>query len=247
MHPHILPKENYIKIIYIFNHIKTVWGNVMKFKYVIIVIACVSTAALYLLSLVSHPPLVPLSDLQRHNGQRVLVQGVVTNYRTTDYGNQIVTIRDTDNPSYRVTVYIEGELPINYDDTIQATGEVQQYKGQWELVVPNPQLITILQQRTNQSTPLWYLAEHPTNYLDTTVQITGIVAEKHPTSCTLTDPTGAYSIEIFYDTDHPHEFLKDDFVSVAARVLYEPTLLQFILKTTDTTHGIWRMEEVSDA
>lgn len=219
----------------------------MKFKYVIIVIACASTAALYLLSLVSHPPLVALSNLQRYDGQRVLVQGIVTNYRTTDYGNQIVTIRDTDNPSYRVTVYIEGELPINYDDTIQVIGDVQQYKGQWELAVPNPQLITILQQRTNQSTPLWYLAEHPAHYLDSTVSITGLVTEKHLTSCTLIDPTGTYSIEIFYDAYHPHEFSKDDFVSVTARVLYESTRLQFILKTTNPAHGIWMTEEINDA
>ncbi|MBE3139139.1 MAG: hypothetical protein IMZ53_00985, partial [Thermoplasmata archaeon] len=66
----------------------------MKFKYLIILIAIASLVVLYFLSLVSHPVLISLSALPTHNGQQVIVQGVVTEYRTTTYGSQIITLRD---------------------------------------------------------------------------------------------------------------------------------------------------------
>ena len=117
----------------------------MKFKYLIIFIAIGSLLALYNLSLLSQPILIPLSSLPTYNGQQVIVQGTVIDYRTTASGSQLITLRDTQNSTNTVTLYIEGELQVEFGDTIQATGEVQQYKNEWELVVTDPKMITILQ------------------------------------------------------------------------------------------------------
>ncbi|MBE3121849.1 MAG: hypothetical protein IMZ43_10830 [Thermoplasmata archaeon] len=214
----------------------------MKFKYLIILIAIASLVVLYFLSLVSHPVLISLSALPTHNGQQVIVQGVVTEYRTTTYGSQIITLRDMENSTNSVTLYIEGEVSVEYGDTVQAIGEVQQYKEQWEVSVNNPQFVTILQKWNNQSFPLWQLAENPSEYLGTNVNVTGIVIQKYESSFSLTDPEGKYFIDVSYDSSCPHQFSKDDSVAVAGRFLYETKTFQYVLKATESTHGIWKLE-----
>ena len=123
----------------------------MKFKYLSIFIAIGSLLLLYVLSLFSQPILVPLSSLQTYNGQQVTVQGVVTDHRTTSYGSQLITIKEPQNSTNSIALYLEGELSVEYGDLIQATGEIQQYNNQWELVINDPQLVVILQRWQNQS------------------------------------------------------------------------------------------------
>jgi len=214
----------------------------MKFKYLIILIAIASLVALYFLSLVSQPVLISLSALPTYNGQQVIVQGVVTEYRITTYGSQIITIRDMENSTNSVTLYIEGEVSVEYGDTVQAIGEVQQYQEQWEVSVNNPQFVTILQKWNNQKFPLWQLAENPGKYLETNVNVTGIVTQKHESSFSLTDAEGKYSIDVSYDSSCPYQFSKDDSVAVAGRFIYETKTFQYVLKATESTHGIWKLD-----
>ena len=214
----------------------------MKFKYLIILISIASLVLLYFLSLVSHPILISLSALPTYNGQQVIVQGVVTEYRTTTYGSQIITIRDLENSTYSVMLYIEGEFSVEYGDMVQAIGEVQQYKEHWEISVNNPQFVTILQKWNNQTFPLWQLAENPGKYLGTNVNVTGIVTQKHESSFLLIDPEGKHSIDVFYDSSCPHQFLKDDAVYVAGRFFYVTKTFQYVLKATESNHGIWKRE-----
>jgi cytochrome c-type biogenesis protein CcmE len=212
----------------------------MKFKYLIILIAIGSLLALYGLSFFTRPILIPLSSLPAYNGQQVIVQGVVTDYRTTTYGSQLITLRDTQNGTNTVTLFIEGELQVEYGDILQATGEVQQYKNQWELIVNNPQMLTLLQKWNSLSFPLWQLALHPELYRDTTVNVTGIATQTSDSSLTLTSTDGKYSIDVTYQSSCPHQFSKGDTVTVGARFVYDATTCRFLLKATEDTHGIWR-------
>jgi cytochrome c-type biogenesis protein CcmE len=214
----------------------------MKFKYLIILIAIASLVVLYFLSMVSQPVLISISTLPTYNGQQVIVQGVVTEYRITTYGSQIITIRDIENSTNSVMLYIEGEVSVEYGDTIQAIGEVQQYQEQWEVSVNNPQFVTILQKWNNQKFPLWQLAENPGKYLETNVNVTGIVTQKHESSFSLTDAEGKYSIDVSYDSSCPYQFSKDDSVAVAGRFIYETKTFQYVLKATESTHGIWKLD-----
>ena len=214
----------------------------MKFKYLIILIAIASLVVLYFLSMVSQPVLISISTLPTYNGQQVIVQGVVTEYRITTYGSQIITIRDMENSTNSVMLYIEGEVSVEYGDTIQAIGEVQQYQEQWEVSVNNPQFVTILQKWNNQKFPLWQLAENPGKYLGTNVNVTGIVTQKHESSFSLTDSEGKYSIDVSYDSSCPYQFSKDDSVAVAGRFIYEIKTFQYVLKAPESTHGIWKLD-----
>jgi cytochrome c-type biogenesis protein CcmE len=213
----------------------------MKFKYLIILIAAASLVALYFLSLVSHPALISLSALPTYNGQQVIVQGMVTDYRTTTFGSQIITIRDSEKGNTSVVLYIEGAVSVEFGDTIQAMGEVQQYNEQWEVSVNNPQFVTIVQKWDNHTFPFWQLAENPGKYLDTNVNVTGIVTQKQKSSFSLTDPTGKYCIDVTYDASCSSQFSNGDSVAVAGRFVYESQSLRYTLKATGNNQGVWKV------
>jgi hypothetical protein len=212
----------------------------MKFKYLIIFITIGLLFALYVLSLFTHPVLISFSDIPAYTDQQVIIQGIVTDYRTTAYGSQLITIADTLNHTNSVLLYVEGEAPIEYGDMIQATGEVQQYKNQWEIVVNNPHFIIVLQKWDYLVFPLWELALHPDSYLNTNVNVTGIVTAPSGSSFLLASTDGKYSIEVIYQSSCPHQFSKDDTVTVKARFLYDAATCRFLLSVTQSTHGIWR-------
>jgi len=214
----------------------------MKFKYLIIFITIGLLFMLYVLSLFTHPARISLSDISSYADQQVIIQGTVTDYRTTAYGSQLITIADSLNRTNSVLLYIEGEAPIEYGDTIQATGEVQQYKNQWEIVVNNPDSIIVLQKWDDLVFPLWELAVHPDNYLNTNVHVTGIVTAPSGSSFLLASTDGKYSIEVIYHSSCPHQFSKGDTVTVKAQFLYDAATCRFLLSVTQPTHGIWRSE-----
>ena len=213
----------------------------MKFKYLVILVAILSLIVLYGASLVSHPIQISLSELPKYNGQNVIVQGKVTDYRTTTFGSQLITLRDIDNENTSVVIYLEGELSVEYGDIIQAIGEVQHYKEQWEVTVSNPQSITIVQNWGSQACPLWQLAEHPEKYRDTNVNVTGIITQKQASSFILTDPTEKYFIDVSYDTSRVSSFSNGDAVAVAGRFSYNPFLLCFVIKVIDTHHRVLKI------
>ncbi|MBN1280790.1 MAG: hypothetical protein JXA00_03990 [Candidatus Thermoplasmatota archaeon] len=214
----------------------------MKFKYLIILIAVTSLIVLYSISLLSQPSEISLAALPTYDGQHVVVKGVVTEYRTTTYGSQLLTIRDNTSSTTSATVYIEGEIAVEYGDRIQAQGQVQQYNGQWEIMVSNPALVTIIQQWKNCSFPLWQLAEHPGNYVDTNVNVTGIITQAAASSLELTDAEGRYCVLVVYDSSVPHDGSVGQQVTVHARFVYDAKNLNYVLKATDGFHGIWVLE-----
>ena len=215
----------------------------MKFKYLIILLAIVSLSILYTLSLFSQPIAVSLSAVPTYNGKQVIVSGVVTEYRTTTYGSQIITITNNqeDNCS-PLLLYIEGTLFIEYGDSVQATGTVQEYNNQWELVVNNPRSVTIVKKWQNVSFPLWQLAQYPQRYVNTNVNVNGIVEKTYKTYFYLTDSDGRYSL-VVYDAPPSTNLSKGDTVMVGARFFYEQESLRYVLRITEPTHFVHRQEE----
>lgn len=215
----------------------------MKFKYLVIFLSILSLIILYGVSRISQPEQVMLSELSEYNGQQVIVQGIVTTYRSTTFGAQLITIRDRDNEFASAVLYIENAVSVEFGDTIQAIGQVQRYKDQWEVMVSNPQLVTIIQKWVNISFPLWQLAEHPTRYLDTNINVTGIITKKQPSTFVLSDPTETCSLEVTCNPSDNSLFSNGDSVAVAGRFFYDPHTLRFIIQFSETNHGITKLGE----
>lgn len=214
----------------------------MKFKYIVVFLSILSLVMLYGVSQISQPEHVSLSTLSNYEGQKVIVQGVVTTYRSTNFGSQLITLRDSDNEFTTAVLYIEeGDVFVEFGDTIQAIGQVQRYKDQWEVVIRNPQLITVVQKWNNTSFPLWQLAEHPTRYLESNINITGIITKKQQSTFVLSDPAETYTLDVTCSVSDSDLLSNGDAVAITGRFIYEPHTLRFLIQLTEPTHRITKI------
>jgi DNA/RNA endonuclease YhcR with UshA esterase domain len=212
----------------------------IKFKYIVIFLSLGSLLFLYGLSTLSQPSSISLSQVPAFEGRQVIISGRVTEYRTTSYGSQIITIQDTDTRnSSTCDLYIEGEIPIEYGDIVQATGIVQQYRSDWEIIVNNPKFVTIRQKWSNNSFPLWQLAMNPTKYVGTNVNVTGVIEKISASSCSLSDEEGRYTIIIYSDQSQRPPLVIGNAVTVRARFVYEADTFCYALHATEDNHGIF--------
>jgi hypothetical protein len=215
----------------------------MKFKYIVVVLSLVSLLVLYLISGLSQPTVISFSKIPASEGKQVVVKGIVAGYQTTTVGSTLVTIRDTDSiNTSTITLYVEGPLLVEYGDLVQATGIVQQYNNAWELAVTSPQSVAILQKWGNRSFPLWQLAQNPARYVDTNVNVTGIVGTISSSNFNLQDSAGDYSVPVSYTHSSNSTFSKGDQVAVKARFLYDKATLSYLLKVTDAVNDIVALE-----
>ena len=215
----------------------------MKFKYLVVVLSLISLVVLYLISGLSQPTIVPFSKIPANEGKQVVIQGIVAGYQTTTTGSTLVTLRNNDTTNTTtITLYIEGQLALEYGDIVQVSGTVQQYNNQWELAVTNPQSVMVLQRWGNRSFPLWQLAQNPTRYVDTNVNVTGVVGTVFSSGFTLLDPAGASSVPVSFTHSSTVPFSKGDQVSVKAQFLYDEETLSYRLKATDTADAILVLE-----
>jgi len=211
----------------------------MKFKYLVVVLSLFSLVILYLITGLSQPTVVPFSELPANEGKQVVVQGIVAGYQTTTTGSTLVTLRNDDvNNTTTITVYVEGQLTLEYGDIVQVTGTVQQYNNQWELAVENPQSITVLEHWSNRSFPLWQLAKNPERYVDTNVNVTGVIGTFTSTTFELQDFTEGSTVPVTYKRSSNASFSKGDVVAVQARFLYDETTLSYLLKVADAAKDI---------
>lgn len=215
----------------------------MEFKYFVIVLSIVCTFFLYFLSTLSQPSYINLVEIPNYEGKQVIVEGIVTEHHTTTYGGQIIEIKDLKNEESIGTLFIEETTSVEYGDKIQATGKVQKYNDDWEVVVDNKKQIQILQKWSGIIAPLWQLAEDPNKYVGTNVNVTGIVDRAYDTYFYLVDSEGQYSIAVYYDSTRYYNISQGDFVCVGGRFIYDPESLRFILSVKDEEHHLYLIEE----
>jgi hypothetical protein len=216
----------------------------MDFKYGVVLLSCICISFLYGLSILSHPAAIELSEMSNNDGKNVLIQGVVTDFSTTTYGNQIITLSDIQNTNTTITVFIEGTTLVNYGDTIQAEGTVQKYQGKPELVVNNPRCITLLKAWQNTTYPIRQLAEQPQKYVGFNVHVYGEVEKTYPDYFYLTDSETQYLIPV-YSNSFTNVSAGDE-ISLGARFIYDQTLLRYTFTLNEEQHFIKIMNNRGD-
>jgi hypothetical protein len=207
----------------------------MKLKHFSLIFSVVGIACLYFLSTLSQPISIELKNVSKYEDKNVIVEGIVTENYLTSFGSQIITI-ESDNASS--IVFLEGKVDVEYGDKIQATGKVQKYKGDWEIVVDNVDFVKVIQKWQNISMPLWQLSSSPTKYEGLNVNVTGYVDTIYDTYFYLNDPEGNYSIIVFCNPSkyniHPGQE-----ISVAAKFTFNPEEFRYRLDVLDETQSIF--------
>lgn len=213
----------------------------MKLKHFALIFSSVGIFILYLLSLFSQPINVNLNEISEYEGKEITTEGLVTAYYTTRYGSQLITIEENNGSA---TVFIEGEIDVEYGDRIRATGEVQKYKNSWEIIANDERDVKIIQKWHNISFPLWQLAENPAKYRNLNVNVTGYVETLTKTSFCLVDLKEKHSLTVFYNSLEKHEQYTGKKVSVAGKFYFDEKNFEYVLEIYGESHGVTIISEV---
>lgn len=212
----------------------------MQLKYLSIIFSVAGIAFLYFLSTLSQPIIIDLNEISKYEGRQVIVEGIVTEAYTTKYESQIITI---ENNNFSTKIFVEGEIEISYGDKIQATGEVQAYKGEWEVVVNNKRFVRILQKWQNITIPLKQLAQTPDKYDGLNINVTGHADTIYETYFYLIDNEEKYSIVVTYNP-LKHDITTNQKLYVAGRFVFDSSNFRYNLEVGDETdHGIFVVGE----
>jgi len=212
----------------------------MKLKYFSLLFSIIGILVLYFLSRLSQTPLIAIHEMPDYEGKRVTIEGVVTDYQVTKHGSQIITIKDNNATA---TVFVEGFTALEYGDKIQATGEVQKYKDDWELVINDNRLVKILEKWQNISFPLWQLAENPTKYLELNVNVTGYIESTSNAYFYLVDIEKKHSLIVFYKLSKNITIYPGQKVSASGKFTFDEENFRYQLEICEEKHSITPLKQ----
>ena len=144
----------------------------MNIKHLSIISSIAGILILYILSLYAQIPIIPLSDISEYDGQIITTNGTVTEYHSTSYGNQLITIKQGNNSAI---LFLESPIDVQQGDKINATGRIQQYEDEWEIIIEEQELVTIEQSWENNTLTLQEIAENPIKFLNQNLNVTAYV------------------------------------------------------------------------
>jgi hypothetical protein len=207
----------------------------MKLKYFSMLLAIIGIILLYMISRFSQAPIIKISDMKDYEGKLVMIKGIVTEHHLTNYGSQIIMIN---NENHSATIIIEGKLDVEYGDKISATGEVQKYKENWQLLVNNNRQLQILKKWNNGSLPLWQIAENPTKYLNLNVNITGYIESISNAYFLLVDLERKHSLITFYTLPKNTTIYPGQKICASGRFTFDEINFRYMLDICEQNHGI---------
>jgi RecG-like helicase len=211
----------------------------MQLKHFIILLSILSIFLLYFLSTLTQPVRIEIEEIAQYEGKQVIVQGTIIDHRTTTYGGHIINIKNIDNENgSSLTVFVEEQISVEYGDTIQATGKVQKYNDEWEVVVNNAEFIDIIQKWNNVTFPLWQLAENPTRYEGFNVNVSGIIERVYDSYFYLIDIREEYTCAVYYDATRFYNISQSSEVIVEGRFVYDKETFRYIIDARDEAYTI---------
>lgn len=207
----------------------------LKLKHLSIIFAIAGISILYLISILVQPAVIELENIGNFENKNVIVEGVVTNYYLTQYGNQIITIKD--NTSSAI-IFLETSKDIEYGDKIRATGKVQKFGNDWEIVVNNNRFVKVIQKWANISTPIWQLAQNPEKYVGLNINITGSVDSIFDDYLYIADKNSTHQLIIFYNSYNYNDLWPGQEITIAGKFDFDANNLRYGLYLLDHNHKI---------
>jgi len=207
----------------------------MKFKYYSLIFSIAGIFVLYFLLKLSQPAAISIYEIPKYEGKLVSVEGMVIENHLTKYGSQIIKI---ENNNITTSIFIEGEIEIDFGDRIQVTGEVQKYKEEWEIVVNSVNLIKIIEKWGNKSFPLWQLAENPSRYLGSNINVTGYIDYISNSYFYLVDFERKYFLPVFYELGKNITISSGQKISAYGQFLFDKNNFRYKLELSEKVHRI---------
>lgn len=172
----------------------------VTFTHLALIFSVLGILLLYGLSFLSRPGEIPLSELSEHEGETVVIRGVVCRYYTTGRDETVIKIC---GEGVIVTAVIEiGDCSVELGDIIQLTGKVVRMSGEAQLQVARSTFVKSKGSATEELVPLHNVAAMEGEYVQTRAVVSDI--ERRDTSMELSifDPgSGAENTLVVYERD----------------------------------------------
>ena len=205
----------------------------MKLKHFSLAISVIGILLLYLISKVSEPQLVEISELSDYAGKTVTVRGIVKEQYMTKYGSHVITIEDNNATA---KVFAEEKTDIDYGDKIQITGEIQKYNNEWEIITDGP--VRVLKKWQNLSVPLHQIAENPYKYLGVNINVTGYVEFISNSIFYLRDLEKNNSVLVEYFLSDKLQVYPGKNVQIFAKFTFDAENFRYKLVICDESHAV---------
>ena len=209
-------------------------------KHYSLIFSVVGILVLYFLLRTSQSTMISINEISKYEGKQVTIEGTVLEHHLTKYGSQIIEI---ENDNATTTVFIEGKIELEFGDKIQATGEIQKYEGEWEVVVNSINMVKIIEKWKNSSFPLWQLAENPNKYLGLNVNVSGYIDYISNSYFYLSDFDRKYSLPVFYTLVENLTISPGLKISVYGQFLFDEENFRYKLELNQKIHRINIQEE----
>jgi hypothetical protein len=207
----------------------------MKLKYFSIFFSIAGILILYIISKLSQIPLIELSEMPDYEGRQVILEGVVSEYRFSKQGTQLIHIKKGNDTAI---IFNEGETEIEQGDTIQAVGEVHKYRSDWELIVSNNNYIKILKKWHNASISLWQLAENPSKYLNLNINVTGYIESISNAYFHIVDLEKNHSLIVYYKLLKNISIIPGQKVNVLGKLSFDKEKFRYQIVLYEEQHNI---------
>ncbi len=218
----------------------------MNLKYSVILISILGIILLYSLTLFSQPQQISIANVEQYEGQTIIVNGTITNTFLTTYGSQIVELTQIENNTvYELVVFLEEPLILEYGDSVEITGSIQQYQDEWELYVQNNRLIRILEKWNNITIHISQLSKHPSAYIGINLNTTGIIDRIYDQYFYLIDPTEEYTLPVFHNNQNSTIY-EGETVFIYGKFEYDENTLRYGIYLNDESPSIFREESTID-
>ena len=208
----------------------------MNLKHLSVLFSIAGILFLYFVSTLTQPILISLAEIPEYEDKQVIVLGSVADYQSTSYGSQIITIIGDNTSAY---VFVEGNIEVDYGDTIQATGKVQKYNDDWEVVVNNERYVKVIKKWQNLSIPILQLAKNPTKYVGLNINVTGYVDMIYDSYFYLIDADGVHSLFVSCNPSAYDAVIPGEQVNAAGQFTYKKEEIRYTLILCKETHGIF--------
>jgi hypothetical protein len=189
---------------------------------------------LYLIAGISYQPEERISidsqTLLANANRYVEVEGVVIDTRITDYGNQLIRVK---NGSNSVVLFLQAAKPdVGRGNVIRAKGKVQKYQNEWEIYVLKKSDLILLESDGFLEIP--ELGFSPQRFEGMRVRVRGIAGNIHSSYFYLEGPERDFRLKVVASL--PESIGKGEEIVVDGIFEWNPEVFSYSLVEV---RGIW--------
>ncbi|RLF59341.1 MAG: hypothetical protein DRN27_02935 [Thermoplasmata archaeon] len=207
----------------------------MNIKYLSIISSIGGIILLYTLSLFAQIPIIDIEQIGDYDGKTVTTNGTVIEYYTTSYGSQLITIQQNNST---LILFMENPVNIQKGDLVQATGTVQQYQNDWELIIDKSEKFIILNTWVNNTLDLSDIAKNPTYYVNQNLNVTGYIDLIFDDYFHFIDENNEYMCIVKKPFIKNLTIYTGQQINLKAYLTYDSPQTRYIFKLTSSNHTI---------